>query len=94
MFTFRPETPSLVTWELEETPSGCRVTVTHSGWTNQVKTHKGVGGGWRQILGLLKAELETGDIPLKTKLLYGVMNAFMFTMPKTTTVAEVEKAGW
>jgi len=94
MFTTRPETPSLVTWELAEIPGGCRVTLTHSGWTNQVKTHKGVVGGWRQILDVLKAELETGDIPLKTKLLYGMMGALMFMMPKTTRVAEVEKAGW
>jgi len=94
MFTFRPETPSLATWELEEIPGGCRVTVTHSGWTDQIRTHKGVAGGWRGILDVLKTELETGDIALKTKLVYGMMNAFMFTMPKATTVAEVEKAGW
>lgn len=94
MFTTRPETPSLVTWELEEIAGGCRVTVTHSGWTDQVKTHKGVGGGWRQILAVLKAELETGDISFKTKLLYGMMGAFMFMMPQTTKTAEVEKAGW
>ena len=94
MFTTRPETPSLVTWDLQEIPGGCRVTLTHSGWTDQAKTHKSVVGGWRQILDVLKVELETGDIPFKTKLLYGMMGAFMFMMPKTTTVAEIEKAGW
>ncbi len=94
MFTTRPETPSLVTWELQEIPGGCRVTLTHSGWTDQAKTHKSVVAGWRQILDVLKVELETGDIPFKTKMLYGMMSAFMFMMPKTTTVAEIEKAGW
>lgn len=94
MFITRPETPSLVTWELKEIPGGCRVTLTHSGWTDQVKTHKAVVGGWRQILDVLKTELETGDIAFKTKVLYGMMNAFMFMMPKATTVVEVEKTGW
>lgn len=94
MFTTRPETPSLVTWELKEIPGGCRVTLTHSGWTDQVKTHKSVVAGWRQILDVLKTELETGDIALKTKLMYGMMNAFMFMMPGTTKTAAVERAGW
>jgi uncharacterized protein YndB with AHSA1/START domain len=94
MFTTRPETPTLVTWELDEIPGGCRVTLIHSGWTDQVKTHKGVAGGWRQILDVLKAELETGDIPLKTKMMYGVMGALMFMLPKATKVEEVQKAGW
>ena len=94
MFTFRPEQPSLVTWELEEIAGGCRVTLTHSGWTNQVKTHKGVAGGWREILNLLKAELETGDIPLKTKIIYRVQGALMFMLPKLTKVEEVAKSGW
>lgn len=94
MFTSRPETPSLVTWELEDMPGGCRVTITHSGWTDQVKTHKGVAGGWRWILNVMKAELETGDIPLTTKMIYGFFGALMFLQPKSTQVAEVEKAGW
>lgn len=94
MFTFRPEEPTLVTWELEEVPGGCRVTLTHAGFTTQTVTHKGVVKGWRDILDLLKIELETGDIPAKTKLMYWVMGMTMFMMPKTTRVAEVERAGW
>ncbi len=94
MFTFRPEQPSLVTWELEEVPGGCRVTLTHGGFTNQLRTHKGVVKGWRDILDLLKVELETGDIPAKTKLTYWLMGMTMFIMPKTTRVTEVERAGW
>ena len=88
------DAPSLVTWDLEETPADCRVTLTHSGWTDQVKTHKGTAGGWIGILSVLKQQLETGDIPLKTKLTYALMGAMMFMLPKTTKVDEVAKAGW
>ncbi len=94
MFTFRPEQPTLVTWELEEVPGGCRVTLTHGRFTNQLVTHKGVVKGWRDILDLLKVVLETGDIPAKTKLTYWLMGMTMFIMPKTTRVTEVERAGW
>jgi uncharacterized protein YndB with AHSA1/START domain len=93
-FTMRSEAPSLVTWELEETPSGCRVTLIHSGWTDQAKTHKGVSGGWKEILGTLKCELETGDIPFKTKAIYRIMGTLMFLLPKSTKVEEVERSGW
>jgi uncharacterized protein YndB with AHSA1/START domain len=88
------DAPSLVTWDLEETATGCRVTLTHSGWTDQVKTHKGTAAGWIDILNVLKQQLETGDIPLKTKVVYALMNAFMFMLPKATKVDEVTKAGW
>jgi hypothetical protein len=93
-FTMRPETPSLVTWELEEIPTGCRVTLIHSGWTNQIKTHKGVVSGWAEILGILKQELETGRIPFKVSVVYKVMRSLMFLLPRSTRVEEVAKAGW
>jgi uncharacterized protein YndB with AHSA1/START domain len=93
-FTMRDEEPSLVTWELEETAGGCRVTLIHSGWTSQTKTHKGVAGGWREILQVLKQELETGDIPFKVKVTHRMMSALMFLLPKSTRVEEVARAGW
>jgi uncharacterized protein YndB with AHSA1/START domain len=93
-FTMRSEVPSLVTWELEETPTGCRVTLVHGGWTNQVKSHKGVVSGWLEILGILKQEMETGAIPFKVSVLYKVMGAFMFLLPRSTKVEEVSRAGW
>jgi hypothetical protein len=90
----REEAASLVTWELAEIAGGCRVTLTHSDWTDQVKTHKGVVSGWREILATLRQELETGDIPLKVKLVYRVMGSLMFLLPRSTRVEEVERAGW
>jgi uncharacterized protein YndB with AHSA1/START domain len=68
VFTFRPERPTIVTWDLEEVPEGCRVTLTHGGFTDQAATHKGVVGGWREILDLLRVTLETGDVPLGLKI--------------------------
>lgn len=88
------EPPTTVTWELTEVRGGTRVTVTHEGFTT---SHKGVDkqvAGWTEILGLLKSEMETGDIPFKTRFLYGVMGMMTFMLPRTTKVEEVEKAGF
>lgn len=82
--TWKTGGPTLVTWELTEEAGGCRVTITHSGWTEGHEAYEKTAGGWNEILGLLKQELETGDIPLKTKLMYRVMNWFMFALPATT----------
>lgn len=94
MFTTRAEEPTLVTWELDEIPGGCRVTLTHGGFTTQSKTHKDVVGGWRMILDAMKAELESGELPLKIRLMYGLMGAMTFLQPKTTLTTEVDKTSW
>jgi len=86
--------PTLVTWELADEDGGCRVTVTHSGWTAEHQSPQKSAAGWQEILGLLKGELETGRIPFKTRLMYRVMGWFMFMMPKTTTVEHADKVGW
>lgn len=89
--TWKSGPPTLVTWKLEDEQDGCRVTVTHSGWTDEHDKPEKSGAGWREILGLLKKELETGDIPAKTKLIYRLMGWFMFAMPETTTVAYIDE---
>ena len=94
MFTMNPEPRTLVTWELEEISGGCRVTLRHSGWTTQAKTHKGVVGGWRDILQMLKSELETGDIRTRSKIFYRFMGMLAFMLPKSTKTSEVDRAGW
>lgn len=86
-----PET--LVTWELKEEANGTRVTIRHSGWTSAHKAPHKVKAGWTEILGLLKADLETGNIPLKTRVLYAVMNAMLFMLPKTTRKAFADEQG-
>lgn len=94
MFTTSVTPFTLVTWELRAEGKGCRVTVTHSGWTAEHKAPEKVAAGWREILGLLKTELETGDIPFKTKLMYAMYGLFMFMMPKSTTTEFVDQQGW
>jgi uncharacterized protein YndB with AHSA1/START domain len=88
--TWKSGPPTLVTWELQDEGGGCRVTVTHSGWTAEHKAPEKVAAGWQEILGYLKQELETGALPLKARLMYRVMGWFMFMMPKTTRTAYLD----
>ncbi len=93
--TWKSGGPTLVTWELSEEAGGCRVTITHSGWTGEHgKFADQTEGGWEEILGLLKRELETGDLPLKTKLVYRAMGWFSFMLPKTTRTEYADEQGW
>ncbi|MDH3222323.1 MAG: SRPBCC domain-containing protein [Gemmatimonadota bacterium] len=94
VMTLNPDPPTLVTWELEERDGACRVTLIHSGWTDAHKTADKTAAGWEEILGLLKAQVETGQIPLKTRVMYGVMGLFSFALPKTTTVDYADRQGW
>ena len=71
-----------------------RVTLTHGGFTAESWKPEKVKAGWQEILGLLKTELETGEIPFKTKVMYGMMSAMMFMMPGSTKAEEVTKRGW
>lgn len=56
---------SVVTWELEETPEGTRLTLTHEGQSSfpqdeEVFTRRSCEGGWQYFLGQnLKAFLES-----------------------------------
>jgi uncharacterized protein YndB with AHSA1/START domain len=93
IFTMSPDAVTEVTWELEEVPEGCRVTLTHAGWTSEKDARKHEAG-WIEILGLLKSELETGDIPGKTKLAYWLQGKFMWMMPRTTTASYADEQGW
>lgn len=93
VFTMAPGPVTEVTWELEAVPEGCKVTLTHVGWTDEKAAAKHAAG-WVEILGLLKSELETGDIPTKTKLMYWVQARLMWAMPKTTTAEHADREGW
>ncbi len=88
------EPATFVTWELTEIPGGCRVTLTHAGFTDAHKAPEKQAAGWVQILNLLKSELETGTIPFGTRMLYAVMGMTMWMLPKSTKVSEVEKVQW
>lgn len=94
IFTMKPGPPTLVTWDLEETSDGCRVTITHSGWTDAHEDVDKQAAGWREILGLLKAQVETGTLPLKTRLQYAMMGMMSFMLPKTTRTEYADEQGW
>jgi uncharacterized protein YndB with AHSA1/START domain len=85
--------PTLVTWELTPEGKGCRVQVTHSGWTSAHEAAEKTGAGWREILSLLKHELETGKLPMKTRVMYAMMGWFMFAMPAKTKTENVDALG-
>ncbi len=89
--TWKAGPPTLVMWDLQEEAGGCRVTITHSGWTAEHKAPEKTAAGWKEILGLLKHELETGDLPMKTKVMYRIMGWFLFMMPRTTRTEYVEE---
>lgn len=95
LFTmWKEKTPTLVTWELSEESGGCRVTVTHSGWTAAHEAYDKNQAGWTEILGLLKQELETGELPLKTRMMYRVMGWLSFLLPKSTRPEYVDRQVW
>lgn len=94
IMTLDPDPETTVTWELMVEGDGCRVTITHSGWTDGHTTMDKTEKGWAEILGLLKSEVETGSIPVKTRLTYRAMALFSFALPKRTTAAHADKAGW
>ena len=87
------ESETLVTWELVEAAGVTRVTLTHSAFTDQAKTHKKVSGGWVAILDLLKTVAEGGAIPFKWRAMYWMMDRFGWMMPKSTKADEVLKTG-
>ena len=94
IFAMKPEEATVVTWELAEVPEGTRVTLTHAGWTEAHTAPEKHAAGWTEILELLKGELETGDIPRKTKLVYWLQELFMFALPRTTRAAHADEQGW
>jgi len=94
MFAMKPEPETVVTWELEAIDGGTRVTLTHAGWTSEHTAPEKHEAGWNEILGLLKSELETGQIAAKTRFIYWLQGLFMFALPKTTKVEYVDEQGW
>lgn len=94
IMTMNPDPETTVTWELAAEADGCRVTLTHSGWTDEHRTMDKTAKSWVEILELLKSEVETGSLPLKTRLTYKAMALFSFALPKRTTAAHADDQGW
>lgn len=94
LMTLDPDLETTVAWELTAEGDGCRVTLTHSGWTDEHRTMDKTVKGWIEILDLLKAEVETGTVPLRTRLTYRVMALFSFALPKRTSAEHADQQGW
>jgi hypothetical protein len=68
--------------------------VVHSKFVDQKKTADSVRTSWVDILGNIKAVVETGNVPFKTRMMLGMMSAFMFMAPKDTlreNIAELKE---
>jgi len=83
-FTNLREASTLVEWQLQQIGALTRVTVTHSKFVDQQKTADAVRTSWVGILANIKAVVETGNVPLTTRLKHALMSAFMFMAPKET----------
>lgn len=94
IMTMHTDPETTVAWDLAEEDGGCRVTITHSGWTDEHRTADRTVKSWAEILGLLKSEVETGSIPLKTRVTYRLMGLFSFALPKRTSAAHADEHGW
>lgn len=94
LFAMKPEPATVVTWELTPEGNGTRVTLTHAGWTDAHTAPEKHEAGWNEILALLKSELESGDIPLKTKIVYTLQGMFAFALPRTTRSSYADEQGW
>jgi uncharacterized protein YndB with AHSA1/START domain len=90
-FTNLKDTPTRVEWTLDATPSGTRVTIVHSQFKDQQETYKGVLTSWPKILGDIAAVVETGDVPLGSRIRNALMNALMFMMPKSTLRENIDE---
>jgi uncharacterized protein YndB with AHSA1/START domain len=71
-----------VTYELETIPGGVRVTLVHEGLDTTKRQGRRVAAGWNEILGNLRITMETGRLPLGTRVKYAVMKVLMPLMPK------------
>lgn len=55
------DTPTRVTYEIEQQGECCRLTLTHDEFEGETATYQNSGGGWPGILSGLKTLLETGQ---------------------------------
>lgn len=86
-FSMIEDAPTLVEWQLKPHGEGTRVTVTHSRFAGQTKTYKSVETSWPKILRLYKQLIETGKVPVGTRLGNAVMMAMSFMLPAAAKTA-------
>ena len=94
IMTMHHDPETTVAWDLAAEGEGCRVTLTHSGWTDEHASEEKTVKAWDEILSLLKSEVETGTLPAKTRITYKLMGLFSFALPKRTTAKHADEQGW
>lgn len=92
VFGLHDDPPTRVEWSLESlTADRTRVTVTHFGLPEGSKTRRDVSGGWPTILRRFKSEIESGSLPLKDRVVLGLMGSMMFLLPKRILKVNTDK---
>lgn len=94
IMTMERDPETTVAWDLAAEGDGCRVTLTHSGWTDEHSSEEKTVKAWNEILGLLRSEIETGTLPAKTRITYKLMSLFSFALPKRTTAKYADEQSW
>jgi hypothetical protein len=72
-----------VIYDLKQLPTGVECTLTVDRMPVGTKTAKEMQSGGDRILGLLKSIVETGKIPLGTRILYAMMDKMSFMLPQS-----------
>ena len=94
VMTMEQDPETTVAWDLAVEGDGCRVTLTHSGWTDAHSTEDKTAEAWTEILNLLRSEIETGKLPAKTRITFSMMRLFSFALPKRTSAKHADEQGW
>ncbi|MGF1465448.1 MAG: SRPBCC domain-containing protein [Sandaracinaceae bacterium] len=88
-FTLHDDPPCRVTYELEEVEEGTRFRMVSDRLPPDTKSTKQMSEGGQMIVDTLKAVLETGRPPLKTRLLYA-----LFGLMAPFTPARCRSENW
>ena len=81
-FSMEKDAPTLVEWNLTEKIGVTTVTINHSRFEGETRTCKSVSTSWLKILGLYKTIIETGKVPMGTRMQNGMMMGMSFMLPK------------
>ncbi|MBL8512736.1 MAG: SRPBCC domain-containing protein [Betaproteobacteria bacterium] len=72
-----------VTYDLKQLPAGVECTLTVDRMPVGTKTAQSMQDGGDKILSLLKSIVETGKVPLGTRIMYAMMDKMLFMLPKS-----------
>lgn len=81
-FSMEKDAATLVEWNLTEKNGVTTVHITHSRFEGETRTYKSVSTSWPKILGLYKSIIETGTVPLGTRITNAMMMGMSFMLPK------------